>query len=197
VGEDLVKSHAATHFEGNLGGCSATAKREPQNRGVVVIGVDSMKVNNSSFTVKVLPPLYDVNSAQVRAWLSGCVARGNVDLIIPDPGAGDCVLRLSLPKREVKKLARALRNPPAVALRRLIATYLKALPIPSPRLAPAALTASPSRSEVLATQRPASPQTRPPRTYYSLTDAWERSRSALPLEQWAAQNGFAHLLERK
>jgi len=77
----------------------------------------------ATYTVKVPTSFPAVNSAEVQSWLRQPSWGRNCNWISADPGAGDRVLRLSLPGDQVHALAAKLRNPPAVALRRLIATY--------------------------------------------------------------------------
>jgi hypothetical protein len=77
----------------------------------------------STYTVKVPTVWPQVDSAQVRFFLSNPFA---TRAVVMDPGAGDRVLRLSLPTLQVAALASSLGEPPAVALRRLIATRLQA-----------------------------------------------------------------------
>lgn len=75
------------------------------------------------YTVKVPTSFPAVDSAQVQARLREFCLSGSAGWIAADPGAGDRVLRLSLPGDQVSTLAAKLGDPPAVALRRLIATY--------------------------------------------------------------------------
>jgi hypothetical protein len=84
----------------------------------------------ATFTVKVSASIPAVRSAEVQAWLRGFSSNGNADRIASDPGAGDRVLRLSLPEDQVIGLAAKLGDPPAVALRRLIATYIHGSSVP-------------------------------------------------------------------
>jgi len=66
----------------------------------------------------------------------------------PDPGAGERVLRLSLSEKMVDKLAAGLNDPPAVALRRLMAAEmrpLQAAPRQTELPAPAPAAPEPSR----------------------------------------------------
>jgi hypothetical protein len=74
------------------------------------------------YTVKVPTGLAAVSSAQVQARLHEFYLSGSASWIAADPGAGDHILRLSLPQDQVTALAAKLGDPPAVALRRLIAT---------------------------------------------------------------------------
>lgn len=76
----------------------------------------------NTYTVKVPNSFPTVSSAQVRARLRVVSLSHSASWIAADPGAGDRVLRLSLPDDQVSALATMLGNPPAVALRRLIAT---------------------------------------------------------------------------
>ena len=78
----------------------------------------------TAFTVKVPPGFRGISSAEVQAWLCRLPLGGSPIQIATDPGAGDRVLRLSLPGDRVIALAAKLGDPPAVALRRLIATYI-------------------------------------------------------------------------
>lgn len=83
----------------------------------------------TAFTVKVPPGFPGITSAEVQAWLRRLYLGSNPILIAADPGAGDRVLRLSLPADQVNALAVKLGNPPAVALRRLIATFMHGNPV--------------------------------------------------------------------
>jgi hypothetical protein len=76
----------------------------------------------NTYTVKVPNSFPAVSSAQVQARLRVVSLSRSASWIAADPGAGDRVLRLSLPGDQVSALATMLGNPPAVALRRLIAT---------------------------------------------------------------------------
>ena len=78
----------------------------------------------TAFTVKVPPGFRGISSAEVQAWLCRLSLAGSPIRIAADPGAGDRILRLSLPEDQVIALAAKLDDPPAVALRRLIATYI-------------------------------------------------------------------------
>jgi hypothetical protein len=78
----------------------------------------------ASYTVKISPAFAEVGSAQVQAWLHGLSFGSGAFRIAADPGAGDRILRLSLPADQVNTLAAKLGDPPAVALRRLIATHV-------------------------------------------------------------------------
>jgi hypothetical protein len=82
----------------------------------------------ATYTVKVPTSWPRIDSAQARAYLQDHFARGGGAAIGLDPGAGDRVLRLSLPGEQVEALAAALSESPAVALRRLIATRLQIKP---------------------------------------------------------------------
>jgi hypothetical protein len=77
----------------------------------------------NTYTVKVPTSFPAVSSAQVHERLREFLASRNASRIAADPGAGDRVLRLSLPGDLIDALATKLGDPPAVALRRLIATH--------------------------------------------------------------------------
>ena len=82
----------------------------------------------NTYTVKVPNSVPTVSSAQVQARLREFYLGRNASWIAVDPGAGERVLRLSLPEDHVNTLATKLGDPPAVALRRLIATYAQGNP---------------------------------------------------------------------
>jgi hypothetical protein len=82
----------------------------------------------ATYTVKVPTGFPAVNSAEVQSWLRQPSWGRNCNWIAADPGAGDRVLRLSLPGDQVHALAARLGVPPAVALRRLIATHVQGNP---------------------------------------------------------------------
>jgi hypothetical protein len=84
----------------------------------------------TAFTVKVPHGFPGINSAEVQAWMHRLSLGGSSIRIAIDPGAGDRVLRLSLPADQVNALAAKLGDPPAVALRRLIATYIHGSSVP-------------------------------------------------------------------
>jgi len=90
----------------------------------------------TAFTVKVPPSFSGIGSAEVQAWLCRLSLGGSTIRIAADPGAGDRVLRLSLPEDQVVALAAKLGDPPAVALRRLIATYIHGKSVAAPQAAP-------------------------------------------------------------
>jgi hypothetical protein len=83
----------------------------------------------ATYTLKIPPGTPAVGSTEVQAWLRKFSLNCNAVRIAFDPGAGDRVLRLSLPADQVNALAAKLGNPPAVALRRLIATYVQSNPV--------------------------------------------------------------------
>lgn len=83
----------------------------------------------TAFTVKVPPGFPGISSAEVQAWLRRLSLSSSPFRIAADPGAGDRVLRLSLPEEQVNALAAKLGDPPAVALRRLIATFIHGNPV--------------------------------------------------------------------
>jgi hypothetical protein len=83
----------------------------------------------TAFTVKIPPGFPGITSAEVQAWLRRLSLSSSPFRIAADPGAGDRVLRLSLPADQVNALAAKLGDPPAVALRRLIATYIHSNPV--------------------------------------------------------------------
>jgi hypothetical protein len=85
----------------------------------------------TTYTVKVPTAFPAVSSAQVQAWLRESSLSCGANRIAADPGAGDRVLRLSLPGDQVNELAAKLGNLPAVALRRLIATFARGNPFPT------------------------------------------------------------------
>jgi len=78
----------------------------------------------ATYTIKVPTSWAHVDSACVRRWLSDGLMSSGLGAVGADPGAGDRVLRLSLPANRVEAFAQALGELPAVALRRLIATRL-------------------------------------------------------------------------
>jgi hypothetical protein len=77
----------------------------------------------NTYTVKVPTSFPVVSSAQIHDRLREFCAGRSANWIAADPGAGDRVLRLSLPGDLVEALAARLGDPPAAALRRLIATH--------------------------------------------------------------------------
>jgi hypothetical protein len=83
----------------------------------------------TAFTVKVPPGFPTISSVEVQAWLRRLSLSSSPFRIAADPGAGNRVLRLSLPEEQVNALAAKLADPPAVALRRLIATYIHGNPV--------------------------------------------------------------------
>lgn len=79
-----------------------------------------------TFTVKVPSNLSAFNSDMVSRWLRQYfIAPIQVP---PDPGAGECIVRVSADERLVSKLAEGLGERPAPALRRLVAAYRRELP---------------------------------------------------------------------
>jgi hypothetical protein len=68
-----------------------------------------------------------IHSEDVRDWIQGYFQRPNSPLQ-PDPGAGSARVSLSIPPRAVKVLEGLTGDPPSVALRRVIASNVLALP---------------------------------------------------------------------
>ncbi len=80
-----------------------------------------------AYSVRIPDGLPHVGSQSVRDWLLRLFRERTP--LAGDPGAGDEVLRLTLPAAQVHALcALADGDPPGVALRRLLATYSRALP---------------------------------------------------------------------
>ncbi len=86
-------------------------------------------MNDQAYSVRVPDGFPHVGSQSVRGMLARLFReRTRLD---GDPGAGDDVLRLTLPPAQVHALcALADGDPPGVSLRRLVATFAKALPAP-------------------------------------------------------------------
>jgi hypothetical protein len=78
---------------------------------------------SKTFTVRIPQGALEVTSEQVAGWLETCSPAE----LVPDPGAGERSLRLSLDADKVKAGAQAAGEPEAVFVRRLIASHV---PIP-------------------------------------------------------------------
>jgi len=83
-----------------------------------------------------------IHSEDVRNWLQGYFQRPNSPLP-PDPGAGNARVSLTIPPRAVKVLEGLSDDPPSVALRRVIAANVLALPAPRYGMLIAALPGPP------------------------------------------------------
>jgi hypothetical protein len=68
-----------------------------------------------------------IHSEDVRDWIQGYFQRPNSSLP-HDPGAGNARVSLAIPRRAVKVLEGLTGDPPSVALRRVIAANVLALP---------------------------------------------------------------------
>jgi len=85
-------------------------------------------MSTKAYTVRIPQTAPEIVSEQVAAWLDKQLA-SNAPLAA-DPGAGERTLRLSLHADNVKTGARAVEEPEAVFLRRLIASNVRILEEP-------------------------------------------------------------------
>ena len=105
--------------------------------------VSRVSEHRETYTVKVPPQWAGINSSRAREWLRSYFVHP-VELL-PDPGGGDRVLRLTLDERMVVALSRRSGDVPAIALRRLLAAHIRELPPASSVLRPQTVQAeSPS-----------------------------------------------------
>jgi hypothetical protein len=129
-----------------------------------------------AYTVKVPAQWAGINSARAQNYLREFFIH---PLALPaDPGAGECVLRLTLNERQVDALSRGSGEVPAVALRRLLVARVRELPAASSAVSEsrAIVPAWPKTAEA---KRGASPhRIEPP--------AWFDPQNANRLSYWRA-----------